>query len=43
MWEFLKLKEMKGNVLTKYGRKRVTDDVTGLPIRILVGIEASAD
>jgi hypothetical protein len=33
MWEFLKQKEVKGNVVIKYGRTNVTDDVTGLPIK----------
>jgi hypothetical protein len=33
---------VKGNVL-KYGRTNVTDEVTGLPVRIQVGIEANAD
>jgi hypothetical protein len=33
---------VKGNVVIKYGRTNVTDDVIGLPIRIQVAIEVSA-
>ena len=43
MQEFLKQKEVKGNVVLNYGSTNVTDDVTGLPIKFEVGMEASAD
>jgi hypothetical protein len=33
---------VKGSVVIMYGRTNVTDDVTGVPIRIQVAMEARA-